>query len=295
VKNVLIRGAKALVYEQTPEEKTRIEQLKKFKEALRRWRMPSTSDEGRANLRSFINDNIFDVGETVEMAGCGVRMTAIPPPITGGLILRGLDPFDHIFNPPYGISVIQEVVDIVERTMAQIRSGKVSLQNESKAIEALSRGAPRSNTKVFLVHGHDESARETVARFLEKIGLDVVILSEKPGSSDTLIEKMERYSDVAFAVVLLRPDDLGAETVANAKMRPRARQNVILELGYFMGKLGRGRVVALLKGELEHPSDYDGVNYVSMDEGAWRLRLTQELQAAGLKVDLNNLVGGLKT
>jgi predicted nucleotide-binding protein len=72
-------------------------------------------------------------------------------------------------------------------------------------------------------------------------------------------------------------------------MRPRARQNVILELGYFMGKLGRERVVALLKGDLEHPSDYDGVNYVPID-GAWQLQLSQELHAAGLKVDLNSLI-----
>jgi len=106
-----------------------------------------------------------------------------------------------------------------------------------------------------------------------------------------LIEKIERYSDVAFAVVLLTPDDIGAEQVPNAKRSPRARQNVILELGYFMGKLGRKNVAAILKGEVERPSDYDGVNYITMDlHGAWQLKLAQELDAAGLKVDLNRLV-----
>jgi predicted nucleotide-binding protein len=149
----------------------------------------------------------------------------------------------------------------------------------------------QSSTKVFLVHGHDESARETAARFLEKLGLKAVILHEQPSSGKTLIEKIERYSDVAFAVVLLTPDDIGAEQVPNAKRSPRARQNVILELGYFMGKLVRKNVAAILKGEVERPSDYDGVNYITMDpHGAWQLKLAQELDAAGLKVDLNRLV-----
>jgi len=287
----LICGAKALAYEQTPEEKSRVEQLKKFIEALRRWSAASTSDEGRANARSFINENILDIRETVELAGCGITMTATPPPITGGLILRGLDPFDHIFNPPYGVSVIREVIDIVERTMAQVRSGKFPVQKKSAGGEAFrSEKTTPSSTKIFLVHGHDESARQTVARFLEKLGLEVVILSERPGSSNAMIEKLERYSDVAFAVVLLTPDDVGGENVASAKIRPRARQNVILELGYFMGKLGREKVVALLKGDLERPSDYDGVNYVPMD-GTWQLNLAQELKAASLKVDLNRLIG----
>jgi predicted nucleotide-binding protein len=285
-----ICGAKALVYEQTPEDKSRIEQLRKFIEALRRWQMSSTFDEGRGNLRSFINDNIFDVREAVQLAGCGVTLTATPPPITGGLILRGLDPFDHIFDPPYGIDVIPKVIDVLERTMAKIRSGKAHVQRKSPSIEATRpEKTLRSSKKIFLVHGHDVSAQQTVARFLEKLGLEPIILSERPSSGDTLIEKMERYSDVAFAVVLLTPDDLGGENKASPEVRPRARQNVILELGYFMGKLGREKVAALLKGDLERPSDYDGVNYVPM-EGAWQLHLAQELQAAGLKVDLNSLI-----
>lgn len=287
----LICGAKALAYEQTPEEKTRVDQLDRFMTALSLWQTGTTLNAAeRKVLRSFINENILDVRETVRLAGCGIRMMATPPPITGGPILRDLDPFDHIFNPPYGISVIQEVIDIVERTIAQIRSGKFPVQRKSAGVEAFrSEITTPSSTKIFLVHGHDESARQTVARFLEKLDLEVVILSERPGSSNALIEKLERYSDVAFAVVLLTPDDVGGENVASAKMRPRARQNVILELGYFMGKLGRQKVVALLKGDLEHPSDYDGVNYVPMD-GAWQLNLAQELKAAGLKVDLNSLI-----
>jgi len=280
-----------VAYEQTEEEKSRVQQLRNFIEALRRWRAPSTSDEGRAKARSFINENIFDVREAVQRAECGVTMTATPPPITGGYVLRGLDPFDHLFDPPYGISVIPAVIDVLERTMAKIRGGKVPAPRKPDSVPAHDRATKTdtSSTRIFLVHGHDESARQTVARFLEKLHLEVVMLSERPGSGDTLIEKMERYSDVAFAVVLLTPDDLGGENTKSPKLRPRARQNVILELGYFMGKLRREKVTALLKGDLERPSDYDGVNYIPMD-GSWQLHLAQELLAAGFEVDLNSLI-----
>jgi len=277
-----------LVYKTTPEEDFKIEQLMQFIAVLRRWRSHSTSDEGRAKSRSLINEMVSDVQETVHLAGLGVTLTATPPALTGGPIMRGLDPFDLIFDPPYGIDVIPNVIDMVERTIGKIRAGKFPVQVKSNRVQTSLRDKTVSSTRVFLVHGHDDSARETVARFLEKVGLKVVILSEQAGSSNALIEKLERYSDVAFAVVLLTPDDIGGKNVAGAEMHPRARQNVILELGYFMGKLGRGKTVALLKGDLERPSDYDGVNYVAM-EGAWQLDLAKELRSAGLKVDLNAL------
>jgi hypothetical protein len=102
--------------------------------------------------------------------------------------------------------------------------------------------------KVFIVHGHDNAAKEMTARFLEKLGLEAIVLHEQPNSGRTLIEKLEHHSAVKFAIALLTPDDLGAAKAEAANLSPRARQNVILELGYFIGKLGRGRVCALYKG-----------------------------------------------
>ena len=105
------------------------------------------------------------------------------------------------------------------------------------------------------------------------------------------MEKVERHAEVAFAVVLLTPDDVGAVATNPADVHPRARQNVIFELGYFLGKLGRKRVAALRKGEVEKPSDYDGVVYTPFDSaGAWKLLLARELKSAGLNVDLNDAV-----
>jgi predicted nucleotide-binding protein len=141
---------------------------------------------------------------------------------------------------------------------------------------------------VFVVHGHDAEARETAARYIEKLGLRPIVLHEQASKGGTIMEKFEAHSNVAFAVVLLTPDDLGRSGGLGKKLRPRARQNVIFELGYFVAKLGRNRVCALFKNEVEIPSDYGGVVYILMDEnGAWRSNLAREMKAAGLHIDFN--------
>jgi hypothetical protein len=143
---------------------------------------------------------------------------------------------------------------------------------------------------VFIVHGHDVEAKETVARFIERVGLRAVILQEQASRGQTVIEKFEDHADVAFAVVLLTPDDVGASAAARDKLNARARQNVIFELGFFVARLGRGNVCALNKGGVEVPSDYTGVIYISLDSaGAWRPQLAAEMRAAGLSVDLNKI------
>jgi len=145
---------------------------------------------------------------------------------------------------------------------------------------------------IFLVHGHDKAVLQETARFLERLEQDVLILRELPNKGRTIIEKFEDYSNVGFAIVLLTADDRGgtAETPFE-EQSARARQNVILEQGYFLGKLGRNRVCALYRPGVEIPSDYTGVLYVALDDaGAWRLELAKELKAAGFSVDMNRAV-----
>ena len=144
-----------------------------------------------------------------------------------------------------------------------------------------------TNNKVFVVHGHDAGARESVARFLESLDLEPVILLEQPNSGQTIIEKFEAHAaTVSFAVILLTPDDLGG--VAGSAHAERARQNVIYELGYFTGKLGRGRACLLRKGDIDMPSDLAGVIYTELDAAdGWKLRLVRELKAAGFNIDAN--------
>jgi predicted nucleotide-binding protein len=147
--------------------------------------------------------------------------------------------------------------------------------------------------RVFVVHGHDTGRKEMVARFLAQLDLEPVILHEMWSGGRTVIEKLEHYSDVCYAVVILSPDDVGgvaADRRAPSKLRPRARQNVVLEFGLFLAKLGRTHVCALHAGDVELPSDMAGVVYIPMDPaGAWRLELAREMSGAGLDVDFRKL------
>ncbi len=145
---------------------------------------------------------------------------------------------------------------------------------------------------VFVVHGHDDAAKEMVSRFIERLDLKAIILHEQPNAGRTLIEKFLAHSNVGFAVVLLTPDDVGEQKDKAAELKPRARQNVIFELGYFIGKLGRERVCPLYVEGVEIPSDYPVV-YVPLDTaGGWRLELAKELKAAGLPIDMNKVIYG---
>ncbi|SIN85055.1 nucleotide-binding protein [Paraburkholderia phenazinium] len=187
----------------------------------------------------------------------------------------------------------EEVGENIRRSIGLLQSARASLQAELADIEhqlspvsnANSKSMPLSR-RVFVVHGHDNGARETVARFLEHIDFEPVILHEQANQGRTIIEKFEAHGDVGFAVVLLTPDDEGC--VKGGELQPRARQNVVLELGYFIGRLGRNKVCALKSGDLELPSDYQGVLWETMDSGGgWKLKLASELAAAGYEVHLS--------
>jgi len=161
-----------------------------------------------------------------------------------------------------------------------------------KPVQATTAPAPpkQQSGDSFMVHGHDEAAKHEVARFIEQLGLRPIILHEKPDRVRTIIEKVEQHSDVGFAVVLLTPDDIGYPKDKPSEAKSRACQNVVLELGYFIGLLGRARVCALLKSDIEIPNDFAGVLYKPMDaKGAWRFELAREIKAAGIDVDLNKL------
>ncbi|MGA2005425.1 MAG: nucleotide-binding protein [Terriglobales bacterium] len=201
----------------------------------------------------------------------------------------------HIYHPRMSESQMQynfqrrldAMAAVVQSSLSELElmgagAAPVASVNEGVAIMK-----PNSRD-VFLVHGHDETVKETVARFLEKLDLNPVILHERPNQGKTVIEKFEAHSDVGFAVVLLTPDDVGALASSPEKLNSRARQNVILELGYFIGKLSRARVCALYREGVEIPSDIHGVLYVPYDEGGgWRLKLANEIRAAGISVDMN--------
>ncbi|MFM0307129.1 nucleotide-binding protein [Paraburkholderia sp. RL17-383-BIF-A] len=183
---------------------------------------------------------------------------------------------------------IEHSVALLQEGQRVLREDLSDVQHDvTPASDALVAEKPALTRRVFVVHGHDGEARETVARFLKAMDFEPIILHEQANQGGTVIEKFEANSDVGFAVVLLTPDDLG-RSLKEEELKPRARQNVLLELGYFIGRLGRNKVCALKRGDVELPSDYVGVVWEKMDGGGgWKLALARELKAAGLEVDLN--------
>lgn len=145
--------------------------------------------------------------------------------------------------------------------------------------------------EVFIVHGHDDGKKNTVARYIDQLGLKPVILHEQPNKGRTIIEKFEDYSDVSFAIVLLTADDFGCDkkSFKSNNWEKRARQNVIFEMGFFVGKLGRQKVCALYEEDIVIPSDYDGVIYISFQKN-WGMLLAKELKASGINIELDNIL-----
>lgn len=175
------------------------------------------------------------------------------------------------------VALLQAEVDALDEALQH--SGTLSGSGRTAA-EAV---AP--NDEIFVVHGRDTPAKIEVARLIERAGLKAVVLHEQPNAGRTIIEKFEAHGGAAgFAVELLTPDDVGGSSPSD--LRPRARQNVIGEMFWFAGRLGRSRVCALKKGDIELPSDFAGVGWVDMDDrGAWKAELLKELNAAGYQVD----------
>ncbi|PHN27143.1 TIR domain-containing protein [Pseudomonas sp. ICMP 561] len=148
--------------------------------------------------------------------------------------------------------------------------------------------APRNKRNVFIVHGRDNEAKHDVSRFIESLDLKAIVLHEQASGGKTIIEKIEHYAnDADFALVLYTPCDLG-RGVSETKQQPknRARQNVVFEHGYLMGKLGRENVCALKKGDIETPNDISGVVYVDLDPaGAWKAEVVKELRSCGYLIN----------
>lgn len=139
-------------------------------------------------------------------------------------------------------------------------------------------------TKVFIVHGHDGEIKESVARLIEKQGIEAVILSEKTNRGKTIIEKLEKHSKVGGAICLFTPDDLGKEKT-ESRNKPRARQNVVFEAGYFMGKLGRDHVVIIADEKVDMPSDLRGILYTNKTD--WKHDVLAELKEIGYAIDFS--------
>ncbi|PTQ89477.1 TIR domain-containing protein [Agitococcus lubricus] len=188
-------------------------------------------------------------------------------------------------SPSDIVSYTEHTKDV---TTAIFEKAKAAVKNSPmpKAEKEIS----MDRSKVFIVHGRDDLAKTEAARFIEKLGLTAVILHEQASTGKTIIEKIEEYTNVGFALVLYTPCDVGS-VLGNADTKPRARQNVVFEHGYLIAKLGRKNVCALVKGNVEIPNDISGVVYVPFDtHAAWHLAVAKELRGAGYTIDMNKVV-----
>jgi len=189
--------------------------------------------------------------------------------------------FPYEYNVERILGTLQAALKIAEeRPMKSQRNIKNKYSKKTK----------RNINKVFIIHGHNETAKQTVARFIEHIGLTPIILHEQSNKGRTLIEKVLDHSeDVNFAIALLTSDDVGYSK-KNKKQEDRARQNVIFEMGLFIGILGRQKVAALLEEKVKPPSDFDGVAYIPFDNtDGWKLKLAKELKEVFKFLDLNKI------
>lgn len=268
--------------------KIAIGKLESFKGLLEKWEYGNPTSQ----TRSDINKNIASVRQLLRQTGSSKTVTISPPPAIGGLVMQNIDPFTCIFEPPYGASVVPLLSDCIDEAIGVIESDEnffEKLKKEEKSISPkVSKGLSK---KIFIVHGRNNELKETTARLLEKLGLTPIILHEQLNQGKTIIEKFEDYSDVDFAIVLMTPDDIGYFANESDSPKHRARQNVVFELGYFIGKLGRTHVAAIVKGNIEVPTDISGVLYIGVDNNdAWKIMLAKEIKGVGYNIDLNNLI-----
>jgi len=202
------------------------------------------------------------------------------------------------FSPMYAPAPEHAMVEAWRSAEGRIRNLINTIKEEIELFEAAGSSEKsgsamaEQNTSVFIVHGHDEELKQSVARTIDKLGLESVILHEKPNKGRTIIEKFQDYSAVGFAVCLLSADDIGRSVSATDESF-RARQNVIFELGFFLGRLGRERVAAIYRPHerFELPSDYSGVLFIEYDsDGAWRFKLAKELKACGYSLNVDSIL-----
>jgi predicted nucleotide-binding protein len=184
-------------------------------------------------------------------------------------------------RPSYFGSALVGITPADRELLQALRSALPHLNGQ--AASRLTGAVSPAGDEVFLVHGHDV-LRHTVEQYIRDLSLSPVVLDSRPNQGRTIIEKLEAHANTSFAVVLLTPDDQGRKS-GKGRLKFRARQNVVLELGYFIGRLGRNRVCAIYVPGVEVPSDFHGVLHVVLDgEGRWRKDLHRELAAAGLPV-----------
>ena len=185
---------------------------------------------------------------------------------------------------------VKNKITNLKQIVAKVNLMKSEVPDQVTAIKEITNNGGKSSNEIFIVHGHNNEVKINVARTLEKLGLNPIILHEQANAGKTIIEKFEQHSNVGFAIILMTDDDLG-KAKNDENLNQRSRQNVILEMGYFIGKLGRDRVCPLYFNGVELPSDLYGLLYTEIDSTEnWKIKIAKELKAAGYEIDVNKII-----
>jgi predicted nucleotide-binding protein len=269
-----------------------IKDLENYQDLINQWSNNELGPKESDKLRSNINRKKPFVEDVVNRTNCAKRFDWSPPPVVGGPGMKNVNPFDVFFNPPFQSNVTSIIIDAIDQAIGVLEN----ITEEDLEAEILQE--PKNQKlklkkdikAVFIVHGHDNEAKLRTARFIVKLGFNPIILHEQPSSGKTIIEKIECYSNVGFGIVLYTPCDVGSVKNDTLELKNRARQNVVFEHGFLIGKIGRENVCALVKEDIETPNDISGVVYIKMDsEGGWQFQIAQEMKRSGYEIDMNRL------
>jgi predicted nucleotide-binding protein len=255
------------------------------------------SELDTTNIDEIINDTVLPYLQEDEFLFDGrmlrnsdIRSIKIYETEQTSEVLTGIEDNRNRGNEWFFSSTKQDIVsydryskDITKKILTN-ESRNISKKDKSTSIKTYDKN------KVFIVHGHDNEVKLEVARFIDKIGFEPIILHEQASNSKTIIEKIESYSDVGFGIILYTDCDVGAKKSEFEHLNKRARQNVVFEHGFLIGKLGRSNVCSLVKGDIETPNDISGVIYTSMDSVHWQIELAKEMKASGYAVDMNKVI-----
>lgn len=195
----------------------------------------------------------------------------------------------NINEPRYKLWKLKRKVEIKinELESLKLRTDLIPIESENNfSLPKNSNEFLKDGPAVFIIHGYNNEMKKSVQVFLSRCELKDVVLHEQPDKSRTIIEKLiEEGATANYVIAVLSPDDLQSDGTL------RARQNVILEIGYFIGKLGRDKVRLLIKESTSIPSDLQGILYDNYDsEGAWRINLAKEIMAVGIPINIDKLI-----
>lgn len=200
---------------------------------------------------------------------------------------------NHFLRTKYYLEQIERIRELAYDLSESLSSREDELlqKNVQRKLSDLMLTVLTENKKIFVVHGRNHSMRDKLASVLGRLKLDCVILETEHNGGATIIEKFLRNAqDCRYAVVLFSADDVGRLNQDNITLKVRTRQNVILELGYFLSAVGRQNIFMLheVENEIERPSDFDGMVYEPFDDyGAWKSKLIKEMKRAGIYIDQN--------